>query len=84
MKNSDSATGPSGRAFLLVGRIPFEVGRISGKVGRIWTRVGRIQIEVGRISKITQNKSRLPRAEACFFVFISLQRTPGSGRNPPG
>ncbi len=77
MTNSDSATGPSGRAFLLVGRIPFEVGRI-------WTRVGRIRIEVGRISKINQNKSRLPRAEACFFVFISLQRTPGSGRNPPG
>ncbi len=77
MKKSDSATGPSGRAFLLVGRIPFEVGRI-------WTRVGRIRIEVGRISKINQNKSRLPRAEACFFVFISLQRTPGSGRNPPG
>ncbi len=77
MTKSDSATGPSGRAFLLVGRIPFEVGRI-------WTRVERIRIEVGRISKINQNKSRLPRAEACFFVFISLQRTPGSGRNPPG
>lgn len=84
MTKSDSATGPSGRAFLLVGRIPFEVGRIWTRVGRIQIEVERIQIEVGRISKINQNKSRLPHAEACFFVFISLQRTPGSGRNPPG